>query len=300
MKRKSEPRIVPRLGTLPAPKVISRYRHVQALGECGGQMSLSGGVQGDAFAFGSKGFWAGVRAGGGGLVDTSLRRLDWAIAIGNQTGVRVDEISGVSGGVIAGGPPVQNRPMLRFPRIQSLIDGGGTISFGDCKPGAAVASKSTGIVATLAFRNEEVLALLRRLDWSIGLAESRGKCLDEVFHGIAPLPKRKAAAKKPISKTPTLDHPVCEYNGMNYKGVVERMFSIINAKNCHNVLELDFTTPNIYLVKTIGQQSTKLPIRHVRHTPSSTRTNELAAPKRYEWGMIDGKRQRREKKPKIS
>jgi hypothetical protein len=272
---------------------------VEAIVESGGQVSLSGRVLGDASAFGSKGYWAGVRSGGRGSVDASLRRLDWAIAIGNQTGVRVDEISGRGGGFIAGGPPVENRPMLRFPRIQSLIDGGGTIAFGDCKPGAAIASKSSGIVAILAFRNEDVLTLLRRLDWSIGLAESRGECLDEVFHGIAPLPKKAAAKKNAIPRTLTLDYPVGEYNGVDHKGCVERVMSVMNANSFQNRLELDCTTLNIHLVKTRGELFTRTPTTRPRRRPSTTPSVETA-PVRYEWVMVDGKRRLREKKPKIS
>jgi len=61
MKRKREPRIVPRLGTLLAPHMASRFAHIQALIECGGQVSLEHHGIGGAVAFGAKGMMAAVR-----------------------------------------------------------------------------------------------------------------------------------------------------------------------------------------------------------------------------------------------
>jgi hypothetical protein len=91
---RKEPRIVPRLGTLPAPNAASRFPHIQALIECGGLVSLTHDGLGNAVAFGTKGLMAAVRTAAGEAIQVSLRRLDWAIAIGNSTRVRVDEIYG--------------------------------------------------------------------------------------------------------------------------------------------------------------------------------------------------------------
>jgi hypothetical protein len=294
MKPKSKPRIAPKLGALPAAKFKSRYPHVEALVECGGQISLSGRVQGGASAFGSKGFWAGVKAGGGGLVDTLLRRLDWAIAIGNQTGVRVDEISGVGSGLIAGGPPVQNRPMLRFPRIQSLIDGGGTIAFGDCKPGAAVASKSTGIVAILAFRNEDVRTLLRRLDWSIGVAESGGECLDEVFHSARTSPAEIAGVGSFSSKRDDLGIGGESERHGGHTRKIERAFSLLQVPLCvDDGRDFDLTAFNIHPATKANHDSTEAMGTHIRQEKKKNNSDGLSAPYTHQWVKVNGKWQRR-------
>ena len=249
MKRKREPRIVPRLGTLPAPHVASRFGHIQALIECGGQVSLAHHGIGGAVAFGAKGMMAAVRTPAGEAVQVSLQRLDRAIAIGNSTRVRVDEFVGATGVQSISTPGADIRRAHQFPRIQSLVDRGGSISFGNCNPGAAVASINKKEVAILASQSEEVVTLLRRLDWNIGLAESQGICIDEVFQGAIHLPTEQAGAKKSIPEQEVLGSAETPTQRSEFKGIVEQLFSLSQYGPCQHRVEVDLHAPtDVYLI----------------------------------------------------
>jgi hypothetical protein len=295
MKRQTAPRVDPPLGSLPDAKVESRYRNIQALVECGGTVSLGCGDRDrwDA-AFGRKGCWAAIRAGGG-LVDPSLRRIDWAIAIGNQMGVRVDEMTGTGAALSVDEPRIENRPMLRFPRIQSLLDGGGTICFGNCKPGAAVATNSSGeIIAVLAHQNEEVLALIRRLEWSIGVAKSQGKCLDEVFHGPVDLPTEITGEASSSSKRAALGSAEKSERPGAHKGKIERAFSLLQVPHCvDDGSDLDLARYNIHIITKADHDLTKTMKGEARRKKESKHSDGSSAPMRFKWVMVYGKRQLR-------
>jgi hypothetical protein len=254
MKRKREPRIVPRLGTLPAPHVASRFPHIQALIECGGQVSLEHHGIGGAVAFGAKGMMAAVRTVAGEDIQVLLQRLDWAIAIGNSTRVRVDELFGpIRVQTISTRADI--RRAHQFPGIQSLVDRGGSISFGNCKPGAAVASINKKEVAILASQSEEVVTLLRRLDWNIRRAEFQGSCIDEVFQGAIHLPTEQAGAEEsnPEQKAFGIAEPPNQK--ANIKGIVERLFSVSQYGALPHLVELDHAIIDVDLVEKTKPKS---------------------------------------------
>jgi hypothetical protein len=145
---------------LAAPNVVSRFPHIQALIECDGVVELTHNGLGAAVAFGAKGMMAAVRTVAGESVQVSLRRLDWAIAIGNSTRVRVDEIYGSIRVQAIGFRAADLSRVHKFQKIQSLVEHGGSISFGNRKPGAAVASIRTKEVAILASQSEEVVVAI--------------------------------------------------------------------------------------------------------------------------------------------
>jgi hypothetical protein len=248
MKRKREPRILPRLGTLPAPHVASRFPHIQALIECGGQVSLERHGIGGAVAFGAKGMMAAVRTAAGEDVQVLLQRLDWAIAIGNSTRVRVDEMFGATRVQSISTPAAGIRRAHQFPKIQSLLDRGGAITFGHCKPGAAVASINKKEVAILASQSEEVVTLLRRLDWNIGLAESQGSCIDEVFQGATHLPTEQAGAEESTPEQKAFGIAEPPNHKVNSKGIVERLFSVSQYGALPHRVERDHAVTDVHLV----------------------------------------------------
>jgi len=182
MNRLRQPRIVPPLGSLGVAKAASHFPHIQALCERGGQIDLGYTKIGAAIAFGVKGAVAAVRASAHHSIAFHLHRLDRAIAIGQSTRTRVDEILSSSRMVPIGVAGSAEIPGLRLPNIQSLLKCGGCVAFGNCRPGAAVAVEEKEPLAILApISSESVEDLLRRLDWAISLAKSQGITIDEVF-----------------------------------------------------------------------------------------------------------------------
>jgi hypothetical protein len=176
-------RIVPALGSLGSAETESHFPYIQALMEHGGQIGLSYSKTCVAAAFGAKGTMAVVWAFPEKPVEFQLRRLDAAIAIGQATKSPVDETQKSPRVVVIDLKGMANVPDIRIPNVRSVLQRGGSIGFGDCKPGAAVAAKTKGDpIAILAhIPCESVEVLLLRLDRAIALAHSTGVLVDEVF-----------------------------------------------------------------------------------------------------------------------
>jgi hypothetical protein len=151
--------------------------------EHGGQIGLGYSKTCVAAAFGAKGAMAVVWAFPDKPVEFHLRRLDAAICICQATKIPVDETQKAPRVIVIDLKGMANVPDLGIPNVRSVLQHDGSIGFGDCKPGAAVAAEKKGDpIAILApIPCESVEALLVRLDRAIALAHSTGVLIDEVF-----------------------------------------------------------------------------------------------------------------------
>jgi hypothetical protein len=176
-------RIVPALGSLGSARTESYFPYIQALMEHGGQICLGYAKICVASAFGAKGAMAVVWAFPDKPVEFHLRRLDAAICICQATKIPVDETQNAPRVIVIDLKGTANVPDLKISNVQSFLQRGGSIDFGNCKPGAAVAAETKGKpIAILApIPCESVEALLLRLDRAIALAHSTGVLIDEVF-----------------------------------------------------------------------------------------------------------------------
>ncbi len=172
-------------------KAASQFAHLQAVLESGGQFSVDGSPRGFVTAFAATQLLQSLRYDPEEAIWPLLRRVDNAIATVQATGKCIDESDGQRVIPAPALNEVANLPSRRFSQIQALLAWGGNIALG-CRPGAACASQNHRLWVVLAKRPAESIEdLLRRLDWSIGMAQSTRRCIDEVFSPITPQPIRE-------------------------------------------------------------------------------------------------------------
>lgn len=185
IRRSRLPSLMPRMA--PA-KVASQFAQIQAVLESGGQLNIDGSSRALVTAFAARHFLMALRYDPEEALWPLLRRVDQAVAAVQATGTCIDEIHGQGIVPAAALNEVADFSSRRFSQIQAVLAWGGGITFG-CRPGAAWASQNHRLWVVLATRPAESIEdLLRRLDWSIAMAQSTRRCIDEVFCPITEQP----------------------------------------------------------------------------------------------------------------
>jgi len=156
--------------------------------EFGGQFSVDGSEGGFVTAFSAKQVLMAMHRPEETLWPL-LRRVDLAVATVQATGKCIDETCGSGVVPAASLDDLADRRDRRFVHIQTLLAWGGGVSIGKCYPAAACAFQAGRLWVALATRPaENVEGLVRRLDWSVAIAQSTRRCFDEVFCPITSQP----------------------------------------------------------------------------------------------------------------
>lgn len=170
-------------------KVASRFAHLQAVMESGGQISVDGSERGFVTAFSAQQVLMAMRLDRGQALWPLLRRVDLALALVQATGKCIDETCAAAVLPAAQLHEVADFPARRFAQIQTLLAWGGGVSIGNCHPAAACAYQAGRLWVALTPRPaENVEGLLRRVDWSIAIAQSTRRCFDELFCSVTSQP----------------------------------------------------------------------------------------------------------------
>ena len=177
-----------RVEPLGPANVPSAFPHLQAVIESGGQFTVDGSARGLVTAFSATQLLMAMRRDPGELLWPQLRRIDFAVALPQATGKCIDDVCGA--GVVPAAPANEAAevPSRRFAQIQALLAWGGVICIGYHPSAAGASQNRTQWVALAPRPAESVEDLLRRLDWSIAMAQSTRRCIDEVFCPITSQP----------------------------------------------------------------------------------------------------------------